>query len=158
MNRESRRKQLTIKFLICQKQKAKINESQFRGRRFCPSTVSGCVGGEIGNEKSKGLRQWPDRFSVITFPIFHRFDIEEFHFGKAFHFPQHKSIQTISLLSLRAMISQINQRTFFLSLQEKKRRKRKSFHLKGNVAELRHQALCALEKVKLIFSMTFVPL
>lgn len=29
-------------------------------------------------------RQRPDRFSVITFSIFHQFDIEEFHFSRAF--------------------------------------------------------------------------
>lgn len=157
MNRESRRKQLTIKFLICQKQKAKINESQFRGRRFCPSTVSGCVGGEIRNEKSKGLRQWPDRFSVITFPIFHRFDIEEFHFGKAFHFPQHKSIQTISLLSLRPMISQINQRTF-LRCEKRKGEKGNLFFWEEMLPNYVTKLCELLRKVKLISSITFLPL
>lgn len=53
MNRESRRKHRTIKFLICQKQKAKINESQFWGRRFCPSTVSGCVGAKLETKKAE---------------------------------------------------------------------------------------------------------
>lgn len=30
----------------------------------------------------EGLRQCFDRFSVITFSIFHQFDIKEFHFDK----------------------------------------------------------------------------
>lgn len=38
---------------------------------------------EARRKRRIGLRQSSDRFSVITFSIFHQVDIEEFHFGKA---------------------------------------------------------------------------
>lgn len=101
-----------IKFLICQKKKAKINECQFTELGFCWNL-------RTGNEKEqrRGLGQSSDRFSVITFSIFHQFDSEEFHLAKMSSrlllLPSKgtKNTQTIShLYHLGSWFRQINQK------------------------------------------------
>lgn len=117
-----------IKFLICQKKKAKINECQFTELGFCWNL-------RTGNEKEqrRGLGQSSDRFSVITFSIFHQFDSEEFHLAKMSSrlllLPSKgtKNTQTIShLYHLGSWFRQINQKKlkFYLFMMEWKDKKR----------------------------------
>lgn len=123
MKGESRRKQLTIKFLICQNEKAKINDDQFFESQifafFCATQASEAIFSPIRNR----LRQWrSDRFTVITFSISHQ--LSEFHFVKAA-----QKYPSNFLSPASAMISDINQKetlVFLLdSVKGEKQRKKK---------------------------------